>query len=215
MKALRGILTAAVMAATLVFVPAHASGYVNQADIDAIDTATMAYTSFIDETNKASATLESVTAKANEAAQAFDKLTQYTFSTDLGSAYVTEATTLKNEAGALRDKIREFSAVAATGNKEKLDTYFTELKNEAIKFDNQIDKVNNAVDDSNKSVGGGYLWLVIGTALISAGAFVWAFLLGKKTVQSKPQLEKPRRVIAYASLAPLAGALITYLYIHT
>lgn len=209
MKQLVTILTAAFVTATIAFVPVHATGYVNQADIDAIDSANNAYAAFADETDNNNATIESMAAKATAAANAFETLAQRSYSTGLGTSYTNEATTLKTESGKLRDKLQQFNTVTATKDETAINNYFTELDQQVKSFDNQVEKLNSAVDESNNSTSNWFLWVLIATVVVSAAAFVWAFLLEKKP--SSPELTKARRQVAYMSLAPILGAAITFL----
>lgn len=211
MKKLYGFIAALTLVASVIAAPitaaASSSGYINQADIDVLDTASKAFEEFAAETNSSSATIESVEAKAATATTALGKVEGHTFSSDLGTQYTAEAATLKTEASNLKTEVAKVTGVLNTGDETQINEYFDGLNAAATRFDNQIGKLNAAVDESNNTKGTGYLWLVIITAILAAGMFVWAFLLDKKAV---PQLTKARRAVAYTSLAPLAGAAITY-----
>ena len=209
MKKLITLFTAFLLVATLSLSSSAqaATTYVNQSDIDVLDTASKAFGEFVDETNKDSATIATVEAKATVASAAFDAVNNHGFSTELGEKYTTEAAALKNEANDLKTKINEVSSVLQSNDQTKIENYFNELNDSATRFDQQGSKLNAAVDESNNASSIGYLWLVIATGVLAAGAFAWAFLVNK---QASSELTKSGRTIAYASLAPLAGALITY-----
>ncbi|PID33557.1 hypothetical protein CR969_00090 [Candidatus Saccharibacteria bacterium] len=210
-KFIKGFL-AALVAATFALSPVHASGYINQADISTIDSAIGAYTKFIDTTND-SDFIESpglAKSKAALAVKHMEILSNHTFSKDLGDKYTQESEVLKSKAAALGKELSKFDKVVASADRDKINTYFSGLNKQAKQLDDQIDKLNDAVDESNNSVGVGYLWATVASAILAVGAFIWAFGFGKKDAAKSKELAKARRQVAYGSLAPLAGAAITY-----
>lgn len=203
------LLAAVVVAAALGYAPAQAEGYVNQADVDTIDKALEVYSAFAKETGNNASTADSVKAKAALAATEFGVVASHSFATGLGDAYTREAAALKQEATALKAQLDKAPTVIGVGDEAAVNAYLDGLDAAAAKFDTQMGKLNGAVDESNNATGNNYLWMVIAAAVLTAGAFVWAFVLSKQK-QLSDQLGKARKGIAYASLAPLAGALITY-----
>lgn len=201
---LGAILTAVVFGSSA----AGAQGYVNQVDVDATNRVYTSVSAFFDETNDSSSTPESVVSKATAASSSLDSLIAHSFSTKLGDTYVKEADNLKDAAKSLQAKINGVSAAIDTQDEATITAYFEGLSAEAKAFDVQIEKLNASVEEANTSMGTGYLWMVIAAGAIAAAAFGWAF--GTKKPTDKDAL-KAKRTIAYASLAPLAGALITYI----
>lgn len=209
MKQLYKFIAALTLVASVLVAPVATaqSGYVNQADIDILDAATKAFTAFTDEVGNDSATVESVGVKATAASSALQQVVDHNFSTDLGSEYTTEAAALKTEAASLKTEVNKVTDVLNTQDETQINAYFDGLEASATRFDNQVDKLNKAVDVSNNATGIGYLWLVIATAVVSAAAFAWSFALKK---EETPEAGALRKQVAFTSLAPLAGALITY-----
>lgn len=209
MKHLYGFVTALTLVASLLAAPISAatSGYVNQSDIDVLDEATTSFIAFTDEVGSDSSTIESVDTKASAASSALQQVVDHSFSTELGDQYTTEASTLKSEASNLKTEVDRVTDVLNTQDEAQITAYFDGLEVAATRFDDQVSKLNNAVDSSNNATGIGYLWLVIVTAVISIAAFVWSFAVKK---QESLEARQHRKQVAYTSLAPLAGALITY-----
>jgi hypothetical protein len=210
MKQLYRFIAALTLVASVIAAPISAaqSGYVNQSDIDVLDKAISAFTDFVDEVGSDSASIESVDAKALAASTALQQVADHQFSTDLGEQYSTEAVALKSEAQTLKTEVGKVTSVLQVGDEAQITAYFDDLEASATRFENQVDKLNTAVDTSNNATGMGYLWLVIATAILSAAAFVWSFVLKK---EEAPEARNLRRLVAYTSLAPFAGALITYI----
>lgn len=207
-KLYRGII-AVLAPAVFCVAPVHATGYVNQADVDIIDQATNVYKGFADEVSNSNASRDSIRAKAALAATAFANVANHNFSTSLGDKYTQEATVLKQQAEALKGQLDKAPGIFDTGDEATVNKYLQDVDLAATKFDNQMNHVNDAVGESNSAKGNNYLWLVVVAGIVSAGAFAWAFVLSKQK-QLSQQLLQARKGIAFASLAPLAGALITY-----
>lgn len=210
-KFIKGFL-AALVAATFALSPVHASGYVNQADVAMIDSALSAYTEFAEATSD-SDFVESprlAKSKASLAAEYMRVLSNHPFSKRLGSKYIQESEVLKSKAKVMGEKLSQFDDVIDKPEKAKLIAYFKDVNQQAKQLDDQIDKLNEAVAESNTSAGAGYLWATIASAVLAVGAFIWAFGFGKKDAAKSKELVKARHQVAYVSLAPLAGAAITY-----
>lgn len=187
---------------------ASSSGYVNQTDINVMDSAYKKVNDLFEETNKETATVESVAVKAGTASTALRLVEMHNFSTELGDDYVTQAEKLKTTVKALRERIDAIETTLNSGDETAINAYFDALSLDAKAYDDQIGALNESVDEVNTATGNNYLWLTIAAGVISVAVFAWVF--ATKSPSDK-ELLKAKRAIAFASLAPLVGALITYL----
>lgn len=212
MKKLKLYIAAAVLA-----VAALASGnpsqvsaakYVNQADINIVEVATDAFTDFADESNSPSATTTTLDIKAQAAATALYNVSTHSFYRG-GDKYLAEAEVLKKQADDLATEVKKAGSVVESDDQDAISEYFDNLQTLASAFDDQMAKVSAAVQESNDSTGGMYLAGLIAAGVISALAFLWAFIRPRGAAQT-PQVAKARRLVAFSSLAPVAGLAITY-----
>ncbi len=209
-KLLSGIVAACSLA-TLFFVPlVHAeSGYINQADIDAIDKVFTATEAFNTEYAKEDSTLESVGEKGAAVSTVLGELIALSFNTSISDEYTKEAGTLKSAATDLKSVMDTLPTIVETKDEAKLSEFEAAYNEKLQAYDKQTANFNKAVDNKTASEGNGYLWLVLATAAVSAGGFVWAFFLQDKNVNE--ELKKAKKGVAFASIAPLAGAVVTYI----
>lgn len=209
-KILLHLIAAIVMAGTIALgatTQAHAK-YVNQADIDIVERATDAFVNFANESNDSTATIATLDAKAQIAADALRAVSTHTFYNG-GAEYLSEAVKLQRQASSLADNVEKAGSVMETNDEEQISAYWAGLNDEAAAFDAQMTRVSDAVQASNDATGGLYLAVLIVTGVIALGSFLWAFVR-PRTDSNSPEEQKARRTVALSSLTPLAGALITY-----
>ena len=211
MRKVFGIILAALVVVSAGGSFASAAGYVNQADIDIITASDKAYTDFIKSTNdEKSVTNGMVLVRATAASSAFRDVANHNFSSKLGAEYSRKAAEVKKYAGetkVLLDKI----AAALRGNdynSNSANQYLNQIQNSAKKYYAAMEGMNKAVGESNSHSGILYLSVTIVAAVIAAGSFVW-FAIGRGK-QLSPSLLAARKSVAFSSLAPLIGAVITY-----
>ena len=188
---------------------ASAAGYVNQADIDIITASDKAYTDFIKSTNdEKSVTNGMVLVRATAASSAFRNVANHNFSSKLGAEYSRKAAEVKKYAGETKVLLDKIAAALRGNDYNSANQYLNQIQNSAKKYYAATEGMNKAVSESNSHSGILYLSVTIVAAVIAAGSFVW-FAIGRGK-QLSPSLLAARKSVAFSSLAPLVGAVITY-----
>ena len=209
MRKVFGIILAALVAVLAWGSFASAAGYVNQADIDIITASDKAYTDFIKSTNdEKSVTNGMVLVRATAASSAFRDVANHNFSSKLGAEYSRKAAEVKKYAGETKVLLDKIAAALRGNDYNSANQYLNQIQNSAKKYYAAMEGMNKAVSESNSHSGILYLSVTIVAAVIAAGSFVW-FAIGRGK-QLRPSLLAARKSVAFSSLAPLIGAVITY-----
>lgn len=209
MRKVFGIILAALVAVSAGGSFASAAGYVNQADIDIITASDKAYTDFIKSTNdEKSVTNGMVLVRATAASSAFRNVANHNFSSKLGAEYSRKAAEVKKYAGETKVLLDKIAAALRGNDYNSANQYLNQIQNSAKKYYASTEGMNKAVSESNSHSGILYLSVTIVAAVIAAGSFVW-FAIGRGK-QLSPSLLAARKSVAFSSLAPLIGAVITY-----
>ena len=209
MRKVFGIILAAFVAVSAGGSFASAAGYVNQADIDIITASDKAYTDFIKSTNdEKSVTNGMVLVRATAASSAFRNVANHNFSSKLGAEYSRKAAEVKKYAGETKVLLDKIAAALRGNDYNSANQYLNQIQNSAKKYYAAMEGMNKAVSESNSHSGILYLSVTIVAAVIAAGSFVW-FAIGRGK-QLSPSLLAARKSVAFSSLAPLIGAVITY-----
>lgn len=209
MRKVLGIILAALVAVSAGGSFASAAGYVNQADIDIITASDKAYTDFIKSTNdEKSVTNGMVLVRATAASSAFRNVANHNFSSKLGAEYSRKAAEVKKYAGETKVLLDKIAAALRGNDYNSANQYLNQIQNSAKKYYAATEGMNKAVSESNSHSGILYLSVTIVAAVIAAGSFVW-FAIGRGK-QLSPSLLAARKSVAFSSLAPLIGAVITY-----
>ena len=209
MRKVFGIILAALVAVSTGGSFASAAGYVNQADIDIITASDKAYTDFIKSTNdEKSVTNSMVLVRATAASSAFRNVANHNFSSKLGAEYSRKAAEVKKYAGETKVLLDKIAAALRGNDYNSANQYLNQIQNSAKKYYAATEGMNKAVSESNSHSGILYLSVTIVAAVIAAGSFVW-FAIGRGK-QLSPSLLAARKSVAFSSLAPLIGAVITY-----
>ena len=209
MRKVFGIILAALVAVSTGGSFASAAGYVNQADIDIITASDKAYTDFIKSTNdEKSVTNGMVLVRATAASSAFRNVANHNFSSKLGAEYSRKAAEVKKYAGETKVLLDKIAAALRGNDYNSANQYLNQIQNSAKKYYAATEGMNKAVSESNSHSGILYLSVTIVAAVIAAGSFVW-FAIGRGK-QLSPSLLAARKSVAFSSLAPLIGAVITY-----
>ena len=209
MRKVFGIILAALVVVSAGGSFASAAGYVNQADIDIITASDKAYTDFIKSTNdEKSVTNGMVLVRAAAASSAFRNVANHNFSSKLGAEYSRKAAEVKKYAGETKVLLDKIAAALRGNDYNSANQYLNQIQNSAKKYYAAMDEMNKAVSESNSHSGILYLSVTIVAAVIAAGSFVW-FAIGRGK-QLSPSLLAARKSVAFSSLAPLVGAVITY-----
>ena len=209
MRKVFGIILAAFVAVSAGGSFASAAGYVNQADIDIITASDKAYTDFIKSTNdEKSVTNGMVLDQAAAASSAFRNVANHNFSSKLGAEYSRKAAEVKKYAGETKVLLDKIAAALRGNDYNSANQYLNQIQNSTKKYYAAMEGMNKAVSESNSHSGILYLSVTIVAAVIAAGSFVW-FAIGKGK-QLNPGLLAARKSVAFSSLAPLVGAVITY-----
>lgn len=194
---------------------ASATVYVNQADINAIEWADKSYNNLIKAANDESTSTSILEVRVKAAATAFGTVKDHKFSTKLGSEYTSKAEDVKKKAGEMQSELQKLPEALNSGDDATIEAAFGAVEAKVKEYDESVKALNGAVNTSNKKseeknakTGGLYKGLTVLTVLITIGSFVWAFVLGKDV--KRPELKAARRSVALNSLAPLAGAGITW-----
>ena len=209
MRKVFGIILAALVVVSAGGSFASAAGYVNQADIDIITASDKAYTDFIKSTNdEKSVTNGMVLVRATAASSAFRNVANHNFSSKLGAEYSRKAAEVKKYAGETKVLLDKIAAALRGNDYNSANQYLNQIQNSAKKYYAATEGMNKAVSKSNSHSGILYLSVTIVAAVIAAGSFVW-FAIGRGK-QLSPSLLAARKSVAFSSLAPLVGAVITY-----
>ena len=209
MRKVFGIILAALVVVSSGGSFASAAGYVNQADIDIITASDKAYTDFIKSTNdEKSVTNGMVLVRATAASSAFRDVANHNFSSKLGAEYSRKAAEVKKYAGETKVLLDKIAAALRGNDYNSANQYLNQIQNSAKKYYAATEGMNKAVSESNSHSGILYLSVTIVAAVIAAGSFVW-FAIGRGK-QLSPSLLAARKSVAFSSLAPLIGAVITY-----
>ena len=209
MRKVVGIILAALVAVSAGGSFASAAGYVNQADIDIITASDKAYTDFIKSTNdEKSVTNGMVLVRATAASSAFRDVANHNFSSKLGAEYSRKAAEVKKYAGETKVLLDKIAAALRGNDYNSANQYLNQIQNSVKKYYAAMEGMNKAVSESNSHSGILYLSVTIVAAVIAAGSFVW-FAIGRGK-QLSPSLLAARKSVAFSSLAPLIGAVITY-----
>ena len=102
----------------------------------------------------------------------------------------------------------EIAVVLRERDYNAANQYLEQIRNSVKKYSAAIEEMNKAVSESNSHSEILYLSVTIVAAVIAAGSFVW-FAIGRGK-QLSPSLLAARKSVAFSSLAPLVGAVITY-----
>ena len=209
MRKVFGIILAAFVAVSAGGSFASAAGYVNQADIDIITASDKAYTDFIKSTNdEKSVTNGMVLDQAAAASSAFRNVANHNFSSKLGAEYSRKAAEVKKYAGETKVLLDKIAAALRGNDYNSANQYLDQIQNSAKKYYAAMEGMNKAVGESKSHSGILYLSVTIVAAVIAAGSFVWLAIGRGK--QLSPSLLAARKSVAFSSLAPLVGAVITY-----
>ena len=209
MRKVFGIILAALVVVSAGGSFASAAGYVNQADIDIITASDKAYTDFIKSTNdEKSVTNGMVLDQAAAASSAFRNVANHNFSSKLGAEYSRKAAEVKKYAGETKVLLDKIAAALRGNDYNSANQYLNQIQNSVKKYYAAMEGMNKAVSESNSHSGILYLSVTIVAAVIAAGSFVW-FAIGRGK-QLSPSLLAARKSVAFSSLAPLIGAVITY-----
>ena len=188
---------------------ASAASYANQADIDIIAVSNKAYVDFIkainDEKSVANGT---VIAQTVAASSAFNNVASHNFSSKLGVKYIKKSTEVKKYAGEIKVLLDEIAVVLRERDYNAANQYLEQIRNSVKKYSAAIEEMNKAASESNSYAEYFFLLVTIAIAAMAVGSFVW-FAIGRNK-QLSSDLLAARKSVAFSSLAPLVGAVITY-----
>lgn len=234
MKKLFAIIGIAVIAVAIASSPAHArirhthshghnnensssnqQQHVNQSDVDAIGKVNADLEAFTRTYAKQDLQQSELLTVLTELQVSLKSLEDHAFSLKLGNGYTQAANELKTKTGKLREIVDNGISVLTGGDvtaRKKAGEEFPKQFNTAIdEYNAAIKNLDKATEEANKkqSIEAGlpYLIILILSVLLAIAMFIWAFA---KQV-SPIQLRKARRMVALATLVPLAGAAITYI----
>ena len=234
MKKLFAIIGIAVIAVAIASSPAHArirhthshchnndnssskqQQHVNQSDVDAIGKVNADLEAFTRTYTKQDLQQSELLTALTELQVSLKSLEDHAFSLKLGNGYTQAANELKTKTGKLREIVDNGISVLTGGDvtaRKKASEEFPKQFNTAIdEYNAAIKNLDKATEEANKkqSIEAGlpYLIILILSVLLAIAMFIWAFA---KQV-SPIQLRKARRMVALATLVPLAGAAITYI----
>ncbi len=188
---------------------ASAASYANQADIDIIAVSNKAYVDFIkainDEKSVANGTVITQTVAASSA---FNNVASHNFSSKLGVKYIKKSTEVKKYAGEIKVLLDEIAVVLRERDYNAANQYLEQIRNSVKKYSAAIEEMNKAASESNSYAEYFFLLVTIAIAAMAVGSFVW-FAIGRNK-QLSSDLLAARKSVAFSSLAPLVGAVITY-----
>ena len=186
-----------------------AVSYVNQTDIDVIAASNKAYSDFIEVINdEKSVANGAALAQAAAASSAFNNVASHTFSSKLGIKYVKKSAEVKKCAGEIRVLLDKIAVVLRERDYNAANQYLEQIRNSVKKYSAAIEEINKAASESNSYAEYFFLLVTIAIAAMAVGSFVW-FAIGRGK-QLSPSLLAARKSVAFSSLAPLVGAVITY-----
>ena len=188
---------------------ASAASYANQSDIDIIATSNKAYVDFIkainDEKSVANGTVITQTFAASSA---FNNVASHNFSSKLGVKYIKKSAEVKKYAGEIKVLLDKIAVVLRERDYNAVNQYLEKTRNSVKKYSAAIEEVNKAASESNSYAEYFFLLVTIAIAAMAVGSFVW-FAIGRGK-QLSSSLLAARKSVAFSSLAPLVGAVITY-----
>ena len=188
---------------------ASAASYTNQADIDIIAVSNKAYVDFIKAINDEKSVADgTVIAQTAAASSAFNNVASHNFSSKLGVKYIKKSTEVKKYAGEIKVLLDEIAVVLRERDYNAANQYLEQIRNSVKKYSAAIEEMNKAASESNSYAEYFFLLVTIAIAAMAAGSFVW-FAIGRGK-QLSPSLLTARKSVAFSSLAPLVGAVITY-----
>ena len=188
---------------------ASAASYANQADIDIIATSNKSYTDFIRAINdEESVANGKVLARAAAASSAFNNVASHKFSSKLGVQYIKKSAEVKKYAGEIKVLLDKVTVVLRGRDYNTVNQYLEQIRNSVKKYSAAIEEMNKAANESNSYAEYFFLLVTIAAAAMAVGSFVW-FAIGRGK-QLSPSLLTARKSVAFSSLAPLVGAVVTY-----
>ena len=186
-----------------------AVSYVNQTDIDVIAASNKAYSDFIEVINdEKSVANGAALAQAAAASSAFNNVASHTFSSKLGIKYVKKSAEVKKCAREIKDLLDRVAVVLRERDYNAANQYLEQIRNSVKKYSAAIEEMNKAASESNSYAEYFFLLVTIAIAAMAVGSFVW-FAIGRGK-QLSPSLLAARKSVAFSSLAPLVGAVVTY-----
>lgn len=188
---------------------ASAASYANQADIDIIAASNKAYVDFIKAINdEKSVANGAALAQAAAASSTFNNVASHNFSSKLGVKYIKKSAEVKKYAGEIKVLLDKIAVVLRERDYNAVNQYLEQTHNSVKKYSAAIEEVNKAASESNSYAEYFFLLVTIATAAMAAGSFIW-FAIGRRK-QSSPDLLAARKAVAFSSLIPLVGAVVTY-----
>ena len=188
---------------------ASAASYANQADIDIIAASNKAYVDFIKAINDEKSVADgTVIAQTVAASSAFNNVASHNFSSKLGVKYIKKSTEVKKYAGEVKVLLDKITVVLRERDYNAVNQYLEKTRNSVKKYSAAIEEVNKAASESNSYAEYFFLLVTIATAAMAVGSFIWFAISRSK--QSSPDLLAARKAVAFSSLIPLVGAIITY-----
>ncbi len=186
-----------------------AVSYVNQTDIDVIAASNKAYSDFIEVINdEKSVANGAALAQAAAASSAFNNVASHNFSSKLGVKYIKKSAEVKKYAGEIKVLLDKIAVVLRERDYNAVNQYLEQTRNSVKKYSAAIEEVNKAASESNSYAEYFFLLVTIAAAAMAAGSFVW-FAIGRSK-QPSPDLLAARKAVAFSSLIPLVGAVVTY-----
>lgn len=188
---------------------ASAASYANQSDIDIIAASNRAYVDFIKAINDEKSVADGkVIAQTAAASSAFNNVASHNFSSKLGVKYIKKSTEVKKYAGEIKVLLDKIAVVLRERDYNAVNQYLEQTRNSVKKYSAAIEEVNKAASESNSYAEYFFLLVTIAAAAMAAGSFVW-FAIGRSK-QPSPDLLAARKAVAFSSLIPLVGAVVTY-----
>jgi hypothetical protein len=188
---------------------ASAASYANQADIDIIATSNKSYTDFIRAINEEESVANgTVLARAAAASSVFNNVAGHKFSSKLGVKYIKKSAEVKKYAGEIKVLLDKVTVVLRERDYNTVNQYLEQIRDSVKKYSTAIEEMNKAASESNSYAEYFFLLVTIAIAAMAVGSFVW-FAIGR-VKQLSPSLLAARKSVAFSSLAPLVGAVVTY-----
>lgn len=188
---------------------ASAASYANQADIDIIAASNKAYVDFIKAINDEKSVADGkVIAQTAAASSAFNSVASHNFSSKLGVKYIKKSAEVKKYAGEIKVLLDKITVVLRERDYNTVNQYLEQIRDSVKKYSAAIEEVNKAASESNSYAEYFFLLVAIAAAVMAVGSFVW-FAIGRRK-QSSPDLLAARKAVAFSSLIPLVGAVVTY-----
>ena len=188
---------------------ASAASYANQADIDIIAASNKAYVDFIKAINDEKSVADgTVLAQTAAASSAFNNVASHNFSSKLGVKYIKKSAEVKKYAGEIKVLLDKIAVVLRERDYNAVNQYLAQTRNSVKKYSTAIEEVNKAASESNSYAEYFFLLVTIATAAMAVGSFIWFAISRSK--QPSPDLLAARKAVAFSSLIPLVGAVVTY-----